>query len=122
VSLLPDAWHDVTVLKFVHTRFVIDRPDFATYQRGQARVLDVLVTELDSWLSDPRDGARAPQKLLDFVELATDGYFALRADAPEWLPADPAERAEAPGAGQRSAGRPGSATLMRFGRARGILD
>ncbi|MCS5716317.1 dNTP triphosphohydrolase [Herbiconiux sp. CPCC 205716] len=115
VSLLPDAWHDVTVLKFVHTRFVIDRPDFATYQRGQARVLDTLVTELDSWLDDPRDGTRAPQKLLDFVELATDGYFRLRADAPEWLPED----ADAP-----ASGRPTSdpASLARFGRARGILD
>lgn len=120
VSLLPDAWHDVTVLKFVHTRFVIDRPDFATYQRGQARVLDTLVTELDSWLDDPRDGARAPQKLLDFVELATDGYFRLRADAPEWLPED----ADAPGAGGRGGGRPTTdpVALARFGRARGILD
>ncbi|NQX12210.1 dNTP triphosphohydrolase [Microbacteriaceae bacterium VKM Ac-2855] len=106
VSLLPDAWHDVAVLKFVHTRFVIDRPDFATYQRGQSRVLDVLVTHLDSWLSDARDGARAPQKLLDLIELATDGYFRLRVDAPEWLPADAA----------------GPADLVRLGRARGILD
>lgn len=106
VSLLPDAWHDVAVLKFVHTRFVIDRPDFATYQRGQSRVLDVLVTHLDSWLSDARDGARAPQKLLDLIELATDGYFRLRVDAPEWLPAEAAD----------------PASLVRLGRARGILD
>ncbi|MFB2557396.1 deoxyguanosinetriphosphate triphosphohydrolase family protein [Herbiconiux liangxiaofengii] len=115
VSLLPDAWHDVTVLKFVHTRFVIDRPDFATYQRGQSRVLEVLVTQLDSWLADARDGTRAPQKLLDLVELATDGYFRLRADAPEWLPVDHDPDA---------AGAPLSdpAALARLGRARGILD
>ncbi|SKC37514.1 deoxyguanosinetriphosphate triphosphohydrolase family protein [Plantibacter cousiniae (nom. nud.)] len=114
VSLLPEAWHDVTVLKFVHTRFVIDRPDFATYQRGQSRVLDVLVTELDSWLDDPRDGPRAPQKLLDFVELATDGYFRLRADNPDWLPADPESDSGRPQGDPRALGR--------LGRARGILD
>jgi dGTPase len=91
---------------------VIDRPDFATYQRGQSRVLDVLVSELDRWLDDPRDGPRAPQKLLDFVELATDGYFRLRADNPDWLPEDP------------ETGRPQAdpSALGRLGRARGILD
>lgn len=111
LSLLPDAWHDVAVLKFVHTRFVIDRPDFATYQRGQSHVLGTLVTHLDAWLEDPRDGPRAPQKLLDLIELATDGYFRLRADHADWLPSD--ER-----------GRPHSdpARLQRLGRARGVID
>ncbi|AZZ57028.1 deoxyguanosinetriphosphate triphosphohydrolase family protein [Rathayibacter iranicus] len=111
LSLLPDAWHDVTVLKFVHTRFVIDRPDFATYQRGQSQVLETLVTHLDAWLADPRDGSRAPQKLLDLIELATDGYFRLRADHPDWLPT--ADR-----------GRPTSdpAVLHRLGRGRGVVD
>jgi dGTPase len=111
LSLLPDAWHDVAVLKFVHTRFVIDRPDFATYQRGQSQVLETLVTHLDAWLEDPRDGSRAPQKLLDLIELATDGYFRLRADHPDWLPSD--ER-----------GRPTSdpAALQRLGRGRGVVD
>ena len=111
LTLLPDAWHDVAVLKFVHTRFVIDRPDFATYQRGQSQVLGTLVTHLDAWLDDPRDGPRAPQKLLDLIELATDGYFRLRADRPEWLPA-----------GERGRPRVDAESLQRLGRARGVVD
>lgn len=33
------TWHDVVVLKFVHSRFVLDRSDLAVYQRGQTRII-----------------------------------------------------------------------------------
>ena len=38
VRLGRQAWHEVAVLKFVHQRFVLDRPDLAMFQRGQARI------------------------------------------------------------------------------------
>lgn len=85
VMLSRQAWHEVTVLKFVHQRFVLDRPDLALIQRGQARVLKNLVNALDSWLSDRADASRAPRRLLDLLDLAHDSYRALAAAAPEFL-------------------------------------
>ena len=61
VVLGRQAWHEVAVLKFVHQRFVLDRPDLAMFQRGQAEALTSLVANLESWLTDPVDaGAGAP--------------------------------------------------------------
>ena len=57
VFLDRQAWHEVAVLKFVHQRFVLDRPDLAMYQRGQALLLESLVRELESWLDDPADAS-----------------------------------------------------------------
>lgn len=82
VRLARDAWHDVVVLKFVHTRFVLDRADLTIYQRGQARVLESLVEGFHAWLADPNDAARAPRKLLDSVEATIESYAELsRTDA-----------------------------------------
>ena len=39
VALAAAQWHEVQVLKFVHHRFVLARPDLALHQRGQARLL-----------------------------------------------------------------------------------
>ena len=74
VVLGRQAWHEVAVLKFVHQRFVLDRPDLAMFQRGQAEALTSLVANLESWLTDPVDAGRAPRRLIDLVELATAGY------------------------------------------------
>jgi dGTPase len=74
VRLRQDAWHDVVVLKFVHSRFVLDRPDLTIYQRGQARVLEALVAGFHAWLRDPDDAARAPRRLTDSVERTTQSY------------------------------------------------
>ena len=46
-------WHEVQVLKFVHHRFVLDRPDLALHQRGQARLLGTLVEALLAWTAGP---------------------------------------------------------------------
>ncbi|MGH3587845.1 MAG: deoxyguanosinetriphosphate triphosphohydrolase family protein, partial [Pseudonocardia sp.] len=43
VLLAPAQWHEVAVLKFVHRRFVLLRPDLALHQRGQARLVTSLV-------------------------------------------------------------------------------
>jgi dGTPase len=96
VRLAQDAWHDVVVLKFVHSRFVLDRPDLTIYQRGQARVLEALVAGFHAWLGDPDDAARAPRRLTDSVELTTQAYR---------------ERGGAPGA-----------DVARLGRSRAVLD
>ena len=70
VSLAPSQWHEVQVLKFVHHRFVLERPDLALHQRGQARLLGTLVEALHQWLLDPTEAARLPRRLSDLVELA----------------------------------------------------
>jgi dGTPase len=105
VRLDQQAWHDVVVLKFVHTRFVLERPDLATYQRGQGRVLETLVEGFRAWLDDEDDAARAPRRLIELIEVATAGYHRLRTDAPELLDGDASDKG-----------------LAASGRGRGILD
>ncbi|MGF2949089.1 deoxyguanosinetriphosphate triphosphohydrolase family protein [Microbacterium alcoholitolerans] len=104
VSLSRETWHEVAVLKFLHERFILERPDLTVYQRGQASVLERLVDGIDAWLDDPRDARRAPRRLIDMVELATDDYQRLRKDAPELV-------------GART-----DADLNNLGRGRGIID
>ncbi len=70
VLLGPAQWHEVQVLKFVHHRFVLARPDLALHQRGQARLLGTLVEALLEWLLDPEEESRLPRRLHDLVELA----------------------------------------------------
>jgi dGTPase len=105
VSLAPDAWHDVVVLKFVHARFVLDRPDLTIYQRGQARVIASLVEGFAAWLDDPDDAARAPRRLTDLVEVTTADYQELMRSAPHLLGTDASEDG-----------------VARLGRARAIVD
>lgn len=105
------AWHEVTVLKFVHQRFVLDRPDLALLQRGQAKLLEELVAGLDAWLDDADDSARAPRRLLDLVRLATDNYRALHAQAPELLAF---ATTDGPAVSENQ--------LAQLGRGRGIID
>lgn len=105
VALSGDAWHEVSVLKFVHSYFILDRPDLAMFQRGQAQTLQHLVTGFDSWLSDRNDASRAPRRLLDLVNAATFGYERVAAEHPEWLET-----------------RTSEAELARMGRGRGIVD
>jgi dGTPase len=70
VLLGPAQWHEVQVLKFIHRRFVLERPDLALHQRGQARLLATLVEALHAWLVDPDEDARLPRRLHDLVEQA----------------------------------------------------
>jgi len=108
VRLSSAAWHDVAVLKFVHTRFVLDRADLAVFQRGQARVIETLADGFHAWLDDDEDAARAPRRLLDSAEAATDEYRALRREAPDLL--------------QRAGIDADDRELERLGRARAVVD
>jgi dGTPase len=110
VSLDRQAWHEVAVLKFVHQRFVLDRPDLAMFQRGQGQVMAALVADLDSWLADPVDAGRAPRRLIDLVELATDSYHQLARSNPGLLVTSTGEAGGVPD------------DLVRWGRGRGIID
>lgn len=110
VALDRQAWHEVAVLKFVHQRFVLDRPDLAMFQRGQARLLTSLVEAFDSWLTDPADASRAPRRLVDLVGLATDAYQECARQRPELL------------AGPDGDLRAGKDDLLRWGRGRGVID
>ncbi|MCP2031023.1 dGTPase [Okibacterium sp. HSC-33S16] len=108
VRLSRQAWHDVVVLKFVHTRFVLDRPDLAVFQRGQSRVIEALVDGFHGWLNDPADAARAPRRLLDSVEATTEEYRRLRDEAPEYF--------DVAGVSM------GSSDIARLGQARAVID
>ena len=105
VRMSAPAWHEVSVLKFVNTYFILDRPDLAMFQRGQEQTISHLVKGFDAWLSDRGDAGRAPRRLLDLVNAATYGYERIAATHPEWLD-----------------GRTGDAELARMGRGRGIVD
>ncbi|GLY04623.1 MULTISPECIES: dGTP triphosphohydrolase [Actinoplanes] len=70
VQLSRAQWHEVQILKFVQNRFVLERPDLALHQRGQARLLASLVEALLAWLTDPDEEQRLPRRLRDLVELA----------------------------------------------------
>jgi dGTPase len=76
VTLATEQWHEVAVLKFVHRRFVLERADLASHQRGQATVLAGLVGALHEWLEDD-DETHKPPRLRDLVELARGEFAAL---------------------------------------------
>ena len=104
VRLSQDAWHDVMVLKFVHSKFVLERSDLAVYQRGQTRIIASLVEGFHEWLLDPDEVTRIPRRLIDSVEAATQEYQDLYSRNPEAL------------------GEEGSAAIVRRGRARAVVD
>ncbi|MGI8458073.1 MAG: deoxyguanosinetriphosphate triphosphohydrolase family protein [Propionibacteriaceae bacterium] len=108
--LTPAAWHQVSVLKFVHRYFILDRPDLAMFQRGQAQTLTTLVDGFDAWLSDRVDAERAPRRLIDLVTAATWGYRRVAEAHPEQLAGDDGEP------------RVDETDLARMGRGRGIID
>ncbi|MFC4002256.1 deoxyguanosinetriphosphate triphosphohydrolase family protein [Prauserella oleivorans] len=85
VTLRPAQWHEVQVLKFVHRRFVLQRPDLALHQRGQASMLSDLVDALDEWLTDRDEARRLPRRLHDLVTLARSQYSVLAERSPELL-------------------------------------
>jgi dGTPase len=82
VMLGSEQWHEVQVLKFVHKRFVLQRPDLALHQRGQARLVTSLVEALDQWLGDRFEADRLPRRLHDLVDLAMVEYEALARSEP----------------------------------------
>jgi dGTPase len=61
---------DLAASPYRHHRFVLERPDRALHQRGQARLLGTLVEALHGWLLDPDEVARLPRRIHDLVELA----------------------------------------------------
>ncbi|MGO2658410.1 deoxyguanosinetriphosphate triphosphohydrolase family protein [Mycetocola reblochoni] len=105
VRLSQQSWHDVNVLKFVHTRFVLDRPDLATVQRGQGTVIETLVRGFTAWLQDPDDAARAPRRLLESMDVAIEDYALLRREHPNVL-----------------SGPTDDASIIRRGRGRAVID
>lgn len=107
VVLAAQQWHEVQVLKFVHRRFVLRRPDLALHQRGQARLLTTLVEELESWLLDRRESDRLPRRLHDLVELAEGEYHDLATHRPELLNGE---------------GVPGPDAVRALARGRAVVD
>jgi dGTPase len=110
VGLLTRQWHEVQVLKFVHRRFVLLRPELALHQRGQARLLTSLVEELDQWLTDRREADRLPRRLHDLVELSAGQYRELHAAAPDLLAGATGETPNGPDA------------LRALARGRAVID
>ncbi|GLZ33577.1 dGTPase [Lentzea sp. NBRC 105346] len=85
VVLAVPQWHEVQVLKFVHQRFVLLRPDLALHQRGQARLITALVEALEQWVTDRHEANRLPRRLHDLVELAETEYAGLARTEPSTL-------------------------------------
>jgi len=109
VALAAEQWHEVQVLKFVHRRFVLQRPDLALHQRGQDRLLSKLVEALDSWLVDRSEAARLPHRLRDLFERADAEFRSVRADDPDALDWDGGEPA-------------GGRELELWARGRAVID
>jgi dGTPase len=105
VRMSSQAWHEVSVLKFVNQYFILDRPDLAMFQRGQEHIIEQLVIAFDDWLSDRSDAGRAPRRLVDLVNAAGYGYQRITDEHPEWLDA-----------------RTTDTDLARMARGRGIVD
>ncbi|TNC23002.1 deoxyguanosinetriphosphate triphosphohydrolase family protein [Amycolatopsis alkalitolerans] len=110
VSLRAAQWHEVAVLKFVHRRFVLLRPELALHQRGQASLVTTLVDALDAWLGDRDEQSRLPRRLHDLVELAHAEYGELAVSAPELLVGATGERIE------------GEDAVRRLARGRAVID
>jgi dGTPase len=100
VTLDARAWHEVEILKFVHRRFILDRPDIVMYQRGLSRVLTRAVKGLTAWIRDEHDRERVPPRLRELVEIATDGYAQLRSTRPDGVPAPAASEVRSLGVGR----------------------
>jgi dGTPase len=110
VTLATRQWHEVQVLKFVHRRFVLLRPELALHQRGQARLLTSLVEELEQWLVDRREADRLPRRLHDLVELCQRQYRELAAEWPQVLADATGETPSGPDA------------LRSLARGRAVID
>ncbi|SIO10286.1 deoxyguanosinetriphosphate triphosphohydrolase family protein [Agromyces cerinus] len=104
VTLDRQAWHEVEILKFVHRHFILDRADIVMYQRGLSRVLARAVKGLTAWATDEHDRDRVPQRLKELVEIATDGYAAVRHERPADVPI------------------PAAGDVRRLGVGRGVID
>lgn len=113
VRLDADQWHEVQILKFVHRRFVLQRPDLALHQRGQDRLLTKLVEALDAWLIDRSEASRLPHRLRDLFDYA-------RADLRAVWDEDPASLV-APGE-EPPSGATGEERLERMARGRAVID
>jgi dGTPase len=110
VQLAPAQWHEVQVLKFVHRRFVLLRPDLALHQRGQARLLASLVAALEQWLTDRYESNRLPRRLADLVALAEHEYSTLAATDMSTLVGAVGEPPE------------GAAGIRELARGRAVID
>jgi dGTPase len=113
VGLAGAAWHEVVVLKFVHHRFVLERPDLALRQRGQAKLLTALAAALHEWAADRHPAGRLPSRLRDLIDLAEQQYAQLAADRPDALTGT--RLAERAGAGD-------AAAVRALARGRAVID
>ncbi|WP_082561647.1 deoxyguanosinetriphosphate triphosphohydrolase family protein [Microbacterium sp. Root61] len=86
VTLSVQAWHHVEVLKFVHRRFVLSRPDLAIHQRGLRRILSRSVRALIAWLEDAQDRDRVPLRLRELIDLALSDQRRWAAESGTALP------------------------------------
>ncbi|RCW40426.1 dGTPase [Halopolyspora algeriensis] len=113
VALDTEQWHEVQILKFVHRRFVLQRPDLALHQRGQDRLLSKLVQALDEWLIDRSEAARLPYRLRDLFDRSRDELHALRRDDPDTLVMPGEQPPSGPAAGEH---------VERMARGRAVID
>ena len=66
IRLEDDTWHEVNVWKQLTRQYVIRRPDIATIQRGQQRLLQDLFEAMSLWLKEDAD--RLPTELTETIQ------------------------------------------------------
>lgn len=63
----PAIEHEIAIWKQMTWQFVINRPEFATIQRGQAHLVTETASALETWVADEGiESARLPQRLRDY--------------------------------------------------------
>lgn len=62
LSISPDIWHEVNMLKQLTWHYVINSPDLATIQEGQKRIIKDLFEYLIKWASWETNADRLPTR------------------------------------------------------------
>lgn len=93
ISLQPEVWHWVQIMKWVTKQFVISHHDVALQQHGQETIMSDLVNLLVEWLE--KDPKRLPPRLSHEVEIVKgqeQGYIPKGYSPSEQAPRDKKNR------------------------------
>ena len=68
LSISPDIWHEVNMLKQLTWHYVINSPDLATIQEGQKHIIQELFRYLVAWASREKNTARLPTRFRETLK------------------------------------------------------
>ncbi len=67
LSISPDIWHEVNLLKQLTWHYVINSPDLAAVQEGQKRIVEQLFDSLWKWCQEDGSSDRLPTRLREII-------------------------------------------------------